>query len=323
MRDGESKQTPILVVDDNRLVRELIADTLQSAGYEVSQAASGGEALELVGEAPPVLAVIDVVMPEMDGWTLAEALIARTRARTLPIVFLSAERGLPPAARQFVRGTFEILPKPFTSEDLLARVGLLLPAPELAPDSEKSPLSGNTSHVPVADLVQLLALNRRTGCLHLEGERTGRIHVRQGQVVGAFTGRVHGLKALYRMFGWEKAEFRFETRDSEVFTGPLGPSPERLLMDGLVAHDEMKALRPRLPGGNERLGLAEGVRAFLSRPAELSPAEAWVLREARQRPTLDQLLDQVERPDLEVARAVIHLIEREALAVIPGKEFSI
>lgn len=308
------------MVDDNRLVRELIVGVLEEAGFRVRAAARGREALEQAAQEDFRLAVIDVAMPEMDGWQLAGELAAGAGPGGLPILFLAQDRGRPPLLGQFPPASVEILPKPFTAEELLARVRLLLPAAASALHAEKSPLSGNTSHLPVADLVQLLALNRRTGCLHLEGRNPGRIHVRQGQVMEAFTGRVHGRKALYRMLGWEEAEFRFDPRDSAAFGAPLGPAPERLLMEGLVAQDEMRVLRPRLPAGDAPLGLAEGVRDLLSRAAEVTPVQAAVLRQVRRGLTLDELFDQIDLPDLEVARAVLHLFERGALAEVNGED---
>ncbi len=83
----------ILVVDDSATLCQLLSELLEEAGYDVQTAADGKQALELLesGKAKPDLLVLDVIMPEMDGYTLLRHLRAQPETRQLPVLMLSAK----------------------------------------------------------------------------------------------------------------------------------------------------------------------------------------------------------------------------------------
>ena len=80
----------VLVVDDERSIRLLCRVNLNASGMEVIEAADGREALERVRSERPDLVLLDVMMPEVDGWTVARELAADEKTREIPIVFLTA-----------------------------------------------------------------------------------------------------------------------------------------------------------------------------------------------------------------------------------------
>ena len=310
----------ILVVDDNRLVRELIRDAFAEAGYTVVAAAGGAEALERLEDARADLIITDVAMPEMDGWAFCEAVKGDPRFAEIPLVFLASHREIPERLRGFRLGAYDYLCKPFAVEELLVRVGLILDRTRAAAaDGGGGPraLAGHTSHFPIADLLQLLAVNGKTGTLRVAGREDGRVHVREGRIVGAVAGAARGRKALNRMVGWGDADFRFEPHDDTSVADDLGPSAERLVMDALVALDDLARLRAQLPPGSTPVGVAEGVRELLASPASLSPLELAVIREARERSSLDTMLERIDAADVEIARAVAGLLARGAIAPLP------
>ena len=313
----------ILVVDDNRLVRELIRDAFSEAGFAVLSASGGAEALERLEETPADLIITDVAMPEMDGWAFCEAVKEDARFREIPLVFLASHREVPERLRGFRLGAYDYLCKPFSVEELLVRVRLILGRTRGAagpadggggPEAERQALAGHTSHFPIADLLQLLSVNGKTGTLVVSGRDSGRVHVREGRIVGAVAGTARGRKALFRMVGWTDADFRFEPKDDTTVADDLGPSTERLVMDALVAQDDLARLRDQLPPGPAPIGVAEGVRELLASPASLSPLELAVIREARERSSLDTMLERIDAADIEIARAVAALLARGAIA---------
>ena len=318
----------ILVVDDNRLVRELIRDAFSEAGYAVLTASGGAEALERLEETRADLIITDVAMPEMDGWAFCEAVKGDARFREIPLVFLASHREVPERLRGFRLGAYDYLCKPFSVEELLVRVRLILDRTrgtaeqaeeEAGPDADRQALAGHTSHFPIADLLQLLSVNGKTGTLVVSGRGSGRVHVREGRIVGAVAGAARGRKALFRMVGWTDADFRFEPKDDTTVADDLGPSTERLVMDALVALDDLARLRDQLPPGPAPVGVAEGVRELLASPASLSPLELAVIREARERSSLDTMLERIDAADIEIARAVAALLARGAIARLsPG-----
>lgn len=306
----------VLVVDDNRFVRDLVRDTFTEAGLEVRTAGNGREALEAVAEDRPDLIVTDAAMPEMDGWALCEAVKANPATRDIPLIFLAAQREIPDRLRGLRLGAHDYVCKPFSTEELLLRVQKILEhSGRVVPSepSSKTMLAGHTSHMPPPDLIQLLAMNTKTGCLRLHGEEHGRIHFREGKVVGAFTTRTHGLKAMIRMLGWTNVEFSFDAGDDPLLGGELAPATQRLLMDALVAIDDLERLRPHLPPEDRRLLLAEGARALFSNPGELTQIQKEVLKAAAEKATFGEMLDRIGETDLEAAQVVHDLLRRGAL----------
>jgi len=80
----------VLVVDDERSIRLLCRVNLAASGMEVLEASNGHEALELARKERPDLLLLDVMMPELDGWSVARELAADEKTREIPIVFLTA-----------------------------------------------------------------------------------------------------------------------------------------------------------------------------------------------------------------------------------------
>lgn len=111
--------TRILVVDDDQQVRQAIRWILEDEGHIVSEAADGNEALRLIGESLPDLVVLDLTMPQVDGYGVAAVLEAREGPR-VPILLITAD-GQAPAKAERVHA-FAFLRKPFVVEDLLRTI---------------------------------------------------------------------------------------------------------------------------------------------------------------------------------------------------------
>ena len=113
----------ILVVDDDAHIRELVRVFLKSDGFEVIEAADGVEALAQLDSVKADLAVIDVMMPNMDGWELCEELKA---SFNIPVLMLTAKGETSQKLKGFQLGTDDYLVKPFEPLELVARVKALL-----------------------------------------------------------------------------------------------------------------------------------------------------------------------------------------------------
>ena len=110
----------VLVVDDDSDILGLVRLRLERSGYEVVSAHDGIEALERVGERAPDLAIVDVMMPRMDGHQLTRALRDRADTATIPILVLTAA-----VQNADVEGADAHLRKPFSPRELVARVDAL------------------------------------------------------------------------------------------------------------------------------------------------------------------------------------------------------
>jgi two-component system KDP operon response regulator KdpE len=109
----------ILLVDDELPIRKFLAASLSSAGYEVEEAATAGQALRLAGERPPELVILDLGLPDMDG---QEALTQLRGWLSSPIIILSARDQEQQKITALDHGADDYLTKPFSTGELLARI---------------------------------------------------------------------------------------------------------------------------------------------------------------------------------------------------------
>jgi diguanylate cyclase (GGDEF)-like protein len=112
----------ILVVEDDASTATALADTLSSEGYCVDLARDGVEGLRQALDATPDLVLLDVNLPGMSGFDAATSLRRSSRTRGVPIVFISASRDLPARVRDVRLEQVDFMPKPFSLDELLARI---------------------------------------------------------------------------------------------------------------------------------------------------------------------------------------------------------
>jgi DNA-binding response OmpR family regulator len=113
----------ILVVDDDPDIRGLVRELLERAGHTVREADDGREALKMLYDARPELIILDIAMPELDGWATLE----RIRDMTdVPVLMLTAREGELEAVRGLKAGADDYVRKPFGRQELLARCAALL-----------------------------------------------------------------------------------------------------------------------------------------------------------------------------------------------------
>lgn len=121
----------LLIAEDDRGVRESLARALQYEGYEVSTAADGRQAMQLVRLGETDLLILDVMMPELDGLTVARKL--RSEGRRTPILMLTARHEVADRVAGLEAGADDYLVKPFALDELLARLKALLRRSSFAP----------------------------------------------------------------------------------------------------------------------------------------------------------------------------------------------
>lgn len=114
----------ILIVDDNPQNLQLLGKHLNNSGYALSFAMSGVEALSFLRDAKqlPMLILLDIMMPEMDGIEVCRELKKDDRLKHIPIIFLSAKSELEDIIKGFNAGGVDYITKPFFAQELLARI---------------------------------------------------------------------------------------------------------------------------------------------------------------------------------------------------------
>ncbi len=124
----------VLVVDDEEQIRKLISVGLTRAGYDVTVACSGREALVRIAEARPQLIISDVMMPEMDGFALLAQLRSQSDTRSIPLILLTAKSSTEYIVAGLALGADDYLRKPFNMTELLARVRAKMERPPVPSD---------------------------------------------------------------------------------------------------------------------------------------------------------------------------------------------
>lgn len=116
----------ILVIDDDLAINELIKVNLELAGYRVVQAFDGTKGFALAKQENPSLIILDVMMPEVDGFTVAQRVRKHGETADVPILMLTALSQLNDKVKGFDIGVDDYLVKPFEMDELLVRVRALL-----------------------------------------------------------------------------------------------------------------------------------------------------------------------------------------------------
>jgi DNA-binding response OmpR family regulator len=124
--DKEGAVTRVLVIDDEAPIRLLCRVNLEAEGMQVLEAGDGPAGLEQARGRRPDVILLDVMMPGLDGWAVAEELIDDEATRDIPIVFLTARAELRDRARGLELGGIDYVTKPFNPVELASLVRNLL-----------------------------------------------------------------------------------------------------------------------------------------------------------------------------------------------------
>ena len=122
MRQPPAPVASVLVVDDTVENLRVLSDLLGEQGYEVRAVTSGRQALQAVDHDPPDLILLDITMPDMDGFEVCRRLRATERSKDVPVIFLTALTATADKLRAFDAGGVDYVTKPFQFEEVLARV---------------------------------------------------------------------------------------------------------------------------------------------------------------------------------------------------------
>ena len=122
--ETQTPEAKLLVVEDEPNIRELLATSLRFAGFEVETAADGASALAMAEISEPDLVVLDVMLPDVDGFEVTRRL--RDRGRQQPIVFVTARDATGDKIQGLTVGGDDYVTKPFSLEEVIARIRAVL-----------------------------------------------------------------------------------------------------------------------------------------------------------------------------------------------------
>jgi DNA-binding response OmpR family regulator len=197
----------VLLIEDERLLARIVKESLEGRGFRITLAADGEEGLRLYRQQRPQVVVLDVMMPRLDGFSVARQI--RQSDEETPILFLTARTQAADVVKGFELGGDDYLRKPFSMEELIVRIHALLkrrPAPALPADGFRI---GRYAFDPVR---QTLSLEGEQQTLsHRESEMLRLLCLHQNQVLE----RKNALLGL-----WGDDSF-FNARSMDVFITKL------------------------------------------------------------------------------------------------------
>ena len=121
---GTDSEARLLVGEDEPNIRELLATSLRFAGFEVHTASNGTEAIRLAGSLEPDLVVLDVMLPDLDGFAVTRRI--RESGKHIPIVFVTARDSLDDKIKGLTVGGDDYVTKPFSLDEVVARIRAVL-----------------------------------------------------------------------------------------------------------------------------------------------------------------------------------------------------
>lgn len=133
------KKTKVLYVEDETFLAKIVSETLESRGYEVVLEEDGGKAVQKFAEAKPDVCVLDIMLPNKDGFAIADKI--RDKDREVPIIFLSAKSQTADVVSGFKTGANDYIRKPFSMEELIVRIENVLRR-KTAPETQEEATIG-------------------------------------------------------------------------------------------------------------------------------------------------------------------------------------
>ena len=262
--------TRILVVDDESSHREVLVTYLELGGYEVDEAEDGVAALAWMQRVRPDLVLLDLQMPEMDGFAVLRRMREEEGLAAVPVIMLTAMGKGSLKVRGLEMGADDYVMKPFDRVELLARVRARLRA--AARETERRVgMRGEIGALRLSDVLQTVDRAGKPARVRLM-ELGGEVVVVHGRVVAATFGQHRGGGALTRQLLLERGPFQVDFID--VPTEPIGdaPSLQHLLMDSGVEMDEVNQVLGRIGRDDPIVSLRHaGAQGVLSHVAPATP----------------------------------------------------
>ncbi|MGA7118624.1 MAG: response regulator, partial [Polyangiaceae bacterium] len=228
----------LLLVDADPLSLCVLDVSLRKAGYQVTTAVDGLEALEKVDSNAPHLVLTDTRLPKLDGYALVRTLRERPEASDTPVVFLGGQESLEDRRRAHELGVEDYLAKPVFLAELIARINLVFArrtrehvAGGHSSKFDRNRFIGSTQDFALVDLLRNFEVTRRTGVIHLRNAlQEAHVYFREGKAIDAELGPLRGEEAVFRALMWSEASFDIELKpipNEDVVSGTTSALVQR------------------------------------------------------------------------------------------------
>lgn len=227
----------ILIVDDDETTHEVLGEYLTLSGYHVLNAYNGLEGLARLRQELPDLVLLDVQMPELDGFQMLEQARRERQLAEIPVLMLTSLDRYNLKVKGLEMGADDYIVKPFNRAEILARIKLSLRRSQRY-NRNSAAMNGDLTAISLSELLQTMEMGRRTATILLP-EMDARIYMETGAVVRLEQGRFVGKAAMQRILFRERGRFevRLDALPADLEKVAVGVSS--LLLDGLTCLDEL------------------------------------------------------------------------------------
>jgi CheY-like chemotaxis protein len=229
----------ILIVDDEPESIQPVQAALHKMGYDTFTASDGWDGISKARQEHPDLVLLDVKMPQMDGWTFMKFVRSNRNLASLPVIFLTGQGSPEDQKKGYRLGADGYLVKPVDLTQLASQVSAVLDRrsrgaerrPETSASNGKAGfrMRGRLDQLGLTSLFSILGAGRRTGTLEVFcaiGGGMARVVLHEGRVVSATAGTdVSGLDAVESMGRWVDGEFSFVAGDLPANLDPMDAVP--------------------------------------------------------------------------------------------------
>ena len=281
----------ILVVDDSAENRDMLSRRLGREGYDSVSAANGREALDRIAEEDYDLVLLDVLMPEVDGYQVLEQLKNDPATRDIPVIMISALDDMPSIVRCIERGAEDFLPKPFDPVLLRARISACLEKKRLR-DAEKEYLEQVNEVIAAASAVE--AGSYQAGTLTGVARRDDEL----GRLARIFDGMAEHVRSREDRLRNQVHHLRDEVeaaRKAQAAVGDVGPKATHLVTG------------QRFANRYEVLGtIGEGGMGMVYRAKDLELEEDVAIKTLRPELVADETVLERFKTEIRLARRISH-----------------
>jgi len=318
----------ILVVDDDPDNRAMIGHFLTNWGFTVDDAKNGKVALEKVKASPPALVLLDLEMPEMDGFETCERLKTDPDTEWIPVIIFTGLEKMPHRIRGFRHGADDYVVKTVEPDELRTRIDLVLkrtkryatlaaaPVPVEVSESPEPPagptgddesagsdvaVSLSLSRVPFPEAMRLVLSHGKNGIAHLtNGDQSGSVHIHEGAIIHASVGEEKGSEAFYELALWRSGRFDFQDTDTGKEKTIL-TSTRSLLVEASRRNDAWSSISSKV----KSFDLIPKWTPLSSESIRLTSSDWAVLRLVDGRRTIREIVDEL-KTDIFVAGRVVY-----------------
>ncbi|MBI5587172.1 MAG: DUF4388 domain-containing protein [Deltaproteobacteria bacterium] len=302
------------MMDKNRTLLALKRDEeikdltgyITGLGFDPSVVRDGARAIELAIQEVPSFVIADIDLPVIDAERVFHILRNNPHTSNIPFVFIADSVS---DIKGFRTGIDVFLQRPINLDELSARVRQTLSARKSSGPGSRG-IEGRLSHMSLADILQILHLNRKEGELRVtSGAKSGSVYIKDGEIYNSALEGTEKEKALFRLLSWDEGKFEFIPKQVTA-TKKIRSTTGNLLMEGMRQIDEFRKKKDQFPDKDKNLKSKVDSKTL---PKGLQPVIYEVMQLVNSYPKVCDVVERSAYPDYEVYSTIVSMLARGIL----------